>query len=399
MRLQDARREVHGKKNAYVLHVCTLSLCVLFRIQMDCPETQMILVVPCYDEPEMKETVRSLFACERGNFGVEILLIINSYAISPETVKEANRIAFREAGDFAAANNRPGFSLFPIWVENLPGHQTGAGVPRKIGMDEALARFNKNGNRQGIIVSLDADTTVARNYLTEIHRCFKQYRLRSATIEFHHPVEHLQPDDELRLATEVYERYLRYYRSALEYTGYPYAYYTIGSAFAVTAETYRQVGGMGRQQAGEDFYFLQKVFPLGKTRFIDTTCVYPAARVSDRVPFGTGPAIAKMINGKKFVKLTYRMEAFEELKQLFGQLDSFYQASREQAENLLNRFPPYMVAFLLENDFPAKITEIKQHTSDVQNFRKRFFNYFTAFRILKYLNAVHPAPHQWMESH
>jgi hypothetical protein len=364
---------------------------------MNCPETQIILVIPSYDEPGMMATVRSLFACERGNFGIEILLVINSYAISPKPVKEANRTAFKDAAGFAEANNNPGFSLFPVWVENLPGRQTGAGLPRKIGMDEAVARFNKNGNKQGIIVSLDADTTVAPNYLTEIYRCFKQYRLRSATIEFHHPVEHLNPDDELRLATEVYERYLRYYRSALEYTGYPYAYYTIGSAFAVTAETYRQAGGMGRQQAGEDFYFLQKVFPLGKTRFVDTTCVYPAARASCRVPFGTGPAIAKMIHEKKFVKLTYRMEAFEELKQLFDQLDFFYQASREQMEIRLACFPPYMLAFLNENDFPAKIEEIKRHTAGLQNFKKRFFNYFTAFRILKYLNAVHPFPYEWME--
>ncbi|MDR2086318.1 MAG: hypothetical protein LBP72_04000 [Dysgonamonadaceae bacterium] len=362
---------------------------------MDCKETEIIIVIPCYDEPGMMQTIRSLFACERGNFGVEILLVINSYAISPEPVKDVNRIAFREACDFAAANNRAGFSLFPLWVENLPGHQTGAGLPRKIGMDKAAAHFTAIGKKNGIIVSLDADTTVAGNYLTEIYRCFKRYRLRSATIEFHHPVEHLNPTDELRQATEVYEKYLRYYRSALEYTGYPYAYYTIGSAFAVSAETYSQVGGMGRQQAGEDFYFLQKVFPLGKTRFIDTTCVYPAARVSARVPFGTGPAIAKMFDEKKFVKLTYRMEAFEELKQLFDQLDAFYQASCEHAEILLHRFPVYMTAFLKENGFLAKIEEIKQHTASPEMFRKRFFNYFTAFRILKYLNAVHPVPHEW----
>jgi hypothetical protein len=364
---------------------------------MSHPDTQIIIVIPCYNESGAIQSIRSLFACERGNFGVEILLVVNSYRISPESVKETNRIAFREAVDFAAANNTSGFSLFPIWVENLPGRQTGAGLPRKIGMDEAVAHFYENNNPKGIIVSLDADATIAPNYLTEIYRCFKQYKLRSATIEFHHPVEHLNPADELRRAAEVYEKYLRYYRSALEYTGYPYAYYTIGSAFAVTAETYVQVGGMGKQQAGEDFYFLQKVFPLGKSRFIDTTCVYPAARISGRVPFGTGPAIAKMIDEKKYVKLTYRMEAFEELRQLFDKTGVFYQASGKQIEAILNSFPEYMRTFLKENDFLAKIEEIKQHTANSENFRKRFFNYFTAFKILKYLNFVHPVPYEWKQ--
>jgi hypothetical protein len=260
-------------------------------------------------------------------------------------------------------------------------------------MDEAVCRFN--GNKKGIIVSLDADTTVERNYLTEIYRCFGKYRLRSATIEFHHPVEHLDPESAIRKATTIYEKYLRYYRSALEYSGYPYAYYTIGSAFAVTAETYSQVGGMGKQQAGEDFYFLQKVFPLGKTRFIDTTCVYPAARVSDRVPFGTGPALARMIEEKRFVKYTYCMEAFEVLKVFFDGISSFYQSSNEQIEATIRDFPEHLILFLKENDFLAKVEEINRHTASPENFKKRFFHYFTAFRILKYLNAVHPYPFAW----
>jgi hypothetical protein len=91
------------------------------------------------------------------------------------------------------------------------------------------------------------------------------------------------------------------------------------------------------------------------------------------------------------------MEAFEELKQLFDQLGSFYQASGKQSEILLSRFPRYMVDFLEENDFLAKVEEIKRHTASPENFRKRFFSYFTAFRILKYLNAVHPVPHEWKE--
>lgn len=356
------------------------------------PRTQIIVVIPCYNEPDMMHTIKSLFDCDRGNFGVEIILAVNSYTISPETVKEANRISFQEAGRFASANNAPGFSLCPILLEELPGHQTGAGLPRKTGMDEAARRFRENNLPQGIIVSLDADTTVKRNYLTEIYRCFRQYQLRSATIEFHHPVEHLNPEDVVRKAAEAYEKYLRYYRSALEYTGYPYAYYTIGSAFAVTMETYRQAGGMGKQQAGEDFYFLQKVFPLGKTLFIDTTCVYPAARVSDRVPFGTGPAITKMIEERCFVKSAYRKEAFDELKALFDRIPSFYQSSPGQIEALIRDFPKHLKNFLIVNDFHAKIEEINRHTASLENFRKRFFNYFTAFRIVKYLNSVHPYP-------
>jgi hypothetical protein len=339
-------------------------------------------------------TIHSLFACDKGNFGVEIIVVVNTYQISPESVCQLNRLSYNELTAFAQENNTSQFYLTPLYIENLLGHQTGAGVPRKIGMDEAVRLFKKEENPEGIIVSLDADCTVERNYLTEIHRCFKQYKLKSATIEFHHPVEHLPEEDELRKAAEVYEEYLRYYRSALAYTGYPYAYYTIGSAFAVTVEAYLQVGGMGRQQAGEDFYFLQKVFPLGKTRFIDTTCVYPAARTSNRVPFGTGPAIGKMLEEKQWKKLSYQVAAFTELKNFFDEIDSFFKLSVQEIEKRLSVLPSYFQTFLREDDFLYKITEINQHTASVANFRKRFFSYFTAFKILKYLNQVHPVPYE-----
>jgi hypothetical protein len=323
---------------------------------------------------------------------VEIIAVVNSYQISSETVKQFNRQTCMDLRAFAQEHNTSDFCLTPLLTEDLPGRQTGAGLPRKTGMDRAAAQFEAENCPQGIIVSLDADCTVASNYLAEIYRYFRQFGLKSATVEFHHPVEHLPANDAIRKAAEVYEAYLRSYRAALEYTGYPYPYYTIGSAFAVTAQTYRQVGGMGKQQAGEDFYFLQKVFPLGKTRFIDTTRVYPAARISDRVPFGTGPAIAQMVNTQQFEKFTYRMEAFTELKQLFDKVDGFFKQPETIVEQHLSDLPSHTRKFLNEDGFIAKISEINRYTARPENFRKRFFHYFTAFKILKYLHVVHPEP-------
>ena len=361
------------------------------------PKVEIRIVIPCYNEPEVMQVIRSLWDCERGDFAVEIMVIVNSYRLSPESIRSLNRKSYNELIDFAESRNTSDFYLSALLVEDIPGHQTGAGLPRKIGMDEAVERFKKEGNLSGIIVSLDADCTVAANYLTEIYRCFKQYRLKSATIEFHHPVEHLDEENEIRRAGEVYEEYLRYYRSALEYANYPYAYYTIGSAFAVTVKTYLQAGGMGKQQAGEDFYFLQKVFPLGKTQFIANTCVYPASRVSDRVPFGTGPAISKMIETKQIQKLSYQVAAFTELKMLFAKIDLFFKQPLEKIEEELCDLPAYLQTFLREDNFLPKIEEINAHSASSAAFRKRFFNYFTAFKILKYLNFVHPHPYEFSD--
>jgi len=355
----------------------------------------MIVVIPCYKEPELYRTVESLFDCDRGDFPVEIILLINSYRIDSDEVLTMNRETYSQMKDFASKNNSSSFFLTPIIIENLPGHQTGAGIPRKLGMDEAVRRLN--GNKKGVIASLDADCLVAKNYLTEIDRNFKEYCLHSSTIEFHHPIEHLEPSDPLRIATTNYEIYLRYYRFALEFCGYPYPYFTIGSAFAVTAEIYLKAGGMGKQQSGEDFYFLQKVFPFGNTRFIDTTCVYPAARFSDRVPFGTGPALQKMVAGNQLSKLSYQAEAFKTLKIFFRKVDYFFKKSKDEIEECIENLPEYLLLFLKEDQFLSKMDEINRHTASPANFRKRFFLYFNAFKILKYLNFVHPAYFDWAD--
>ena len=100
-------------------------------------------------------------------------------------------------------------------------------------------------------------------------------------------------DPKQRLGIQLYEDYLHYYKKALDYAGFPDSIYTIGSAFAVRADAYVKQGGMNRRQAGEDFYFLNKLTKLGKITEINDAYVYPSARVSDRVPFGTGAAMNK----------------------------------------------------------------------------------------------------------
>lgn len=354
-------------------------------------DMELIIVIPCYNESDVEKTLNSLFACNTGDFCTEVILLINSFEISSEEVKAFNRKTFAEAQEYALHHNNSDIKLIPLLIEDLPGHQTGAGQPRKTGMDEALRRFISIGKENGVIVSLDADCLVDKNYLTEIRQAFhKNKKLLSATIAFHHPVEHLPENDPVRKSIELYEIYLRYYRAALEYTGYPYAYHTIGSAFAVRCTPYAQVGGMGKQQAGEDFYFLQKVFPLGQTVEIKQTNVYPAARVSDRVPFGTGPALAKMIAEKEIVKYTYSFESFQILKTLFDIVDQLFKADLEVIDNQIRKLSPILFQFLSNDNFIAGIGVINETTSTLPAFRKRFFNYFNAFRILKYLNFVHP---------
>ena len=136
--------------------------------------------------------------------------------------------------------------------------------------------------------------------LMRIHRCETNYftaiesvldtfpNTRGINIYFEHPVSGTEYPETVYRGIILYEMHLRYVNLMTRFTGFPHAYHTVGSCFGVRAESYAREGGMNRKKAGEDFYFLHKIIPLGEFREINSTCVIPSPRESDRVPFGTG---------------------------------------------------------------------------------------------------------------
>ena len=76
---------------------------------------------------------------------------------------------------------------------------------------------------------------------------------------------------------------------------------------------------MNRRQAGEDFYFIQKVAQRGNFSQCNTTCVVPSPRPSDRVPFGTGAAVRRLSSDEEPL-ITYNPQLFVMLKELFSQI-------------------------------------------------------------------------------
>ena len=353
-------------------------------------EIKFIIIIPCFNEPNITETLESLWKCQRPKSNVEVIVIINSGINASTEVINQNKKTYSELINWTENNPSPFIQLFVILKENIISKNEGAGYARKLGMDEAIYRFNKNNKEDGVIISLDADTTCKPNYLIEIEQAFTQKPLTNAlTIYFEHPIYGVDFESSVYFAITQYELYLRYYRRALIYSGFPYHYYTIGSCFAVTAKAYIKQGGMSRKQAGEDFYFLQKIFSLGNIEELNSTCVYPSPRPSDRVPFGTGPFIQTAIKEPNQPLLTYNIESFTNLKNLFKIIDQLYRISSSDLNEYFYQLPLPVADFLSQNDFFDAVREINANSSNVKAFKKRFFEWFNAFRIIKYLNFVH----------
>lgn len=354
-------------------------------------DASMVVVIPCYNEPGLFATLWNLQACMRPKANILVIVVFNSGEHSEEKAVVQNRLSYQQALLYAEKQKEPGFYFLPLLFEGLPRKHAGVGLARKIGMDLAVAHFLRHKMAKGVIISLDADCTVSENFLVSIHKAFSDDERLNATVHnFYHRVE--KNDSLLENAVRQYENYIRYFREMLQLTGFPYYYHTIGSAFAVTADAYVRVGGMGRQQGGEDFYFLQKIFALGNIKELNDTFVYPMARFSDRIPFGTGPALRKILAEPDGIMSVYSRRSFHELKRLFEMKDSFFKMEDAAVFSMIQDLDPSLVKFLQETRFQQDIADCNSNSASLVTFQKRFFHHFNAFRIIKYLNFVHPDP-------
>ncbi len=344
----------------------------------------IVIVIPCFNEHALIHTLQSVWECERPNTAVEVIIVVNDAETTPEEIKHWNASTYNETRQWAIAHNTDKLTFYPIYCSNLPSKHAGVGLARKIGMDQAVWRFVKANNAKGIIVNLDADSLCDRNYLVEIEHHFSQYpKTPGASIYFEHPIENEPPTGIVQ-----YELHLRYLNQALRFIGHPHAFHTVGSSFAVRLEAYIKQGGMNKRQAGEDFYFIQKIIWLGNFTEINTTRVIPSSRISNRVPFGTGAALKKLADENEDTLLSYQFQAFKDLTTLFSNKEQLYNTNSNSLENLLS-FSSILHQFLQELDFTNELASIRKNTSNLQSFINRFFLWFDAFRVIKFLNYSH----------
>jgi hypothetical protein len=351
-------------------------------------DLNLFIMIPCFREPDIIRTLESLRKCTLPERIAEVFTIINEPEDCSEEITRFNLKTFGEVSEWNLKNSCSRLRFHTSEPVKLPRKWAGVGMARKRGMDEGLWRFNQTDHKHGIIISLDADTLVETNYLTSIENHFRKNPSHvGATIAFSHQLENIE--EKLKDGILLYEKYMNYYKHALDYAGYPNALYTIGSAFAVTAEAYMKRGGMTRRKAGEDFYFLQTLPQVGKVGEITDTAVHPSARVSDRVPFGTGPAMQNWMTDAADLRYSYNIQAFKDLKTLFSRHRSLYQISETDYQHFVDSLQEAVASFLGKEDFFSEISALSDNCAGEEIFSQRFFQLFNAFRILKFINFSH----------
>lgn len=346
-------------------------------------DLKVIVIIPSYHEPGLLDSIQSILSCKPISGRVEIIPVLNSRETDDKEVHAFHNIQFQALQELSKANSDRNFTLRAIAPLELPEKIAGVGLARKIGMDEAVRRFEVLG-RDGIILNFDADCICSSNYLEAVTNCFaNRPEIEALSIGFKH--RWVQLDELQKQAIILYELHLKTYIGWQKWYKYPYAYQTLGSCFAVRSKAYQAQGGMNKRKAGEDFYFLHKYSSISRLGELNEILVYPSGRTSHRVPFGTGKGVHDIIHSsEKFT--TYNPEAIRVFCNFMMDVKDSYNEFKQgnsftdlvSQKSLLN--------FLTGNSFENILSTAIKNCSDGRSFQNRISKWFDPFRLMKYLH-------------
>ncbi len=316
--------------------------------------------------------------------GFLIVIVVNQGEQAAAADRSQNHTDLIRLADLAEQSE-----LCLAWVDaastgsEVPAKQAGVGFARKLGMDLALSRLN--WAEEPLLVCLDADTLVEPRYLQSIVAHFSRSALGAAVLPFRHQSS---ADATQQSAIERYELFLRSYVYGLHLAGSPYAFNTVGSAIACRASAYVRCGGMNSRKAGEDFYFLQKLAKTDGVDLLSGTTVFPEPRISQRVPFGTGRSMGRLLAGDSQAVLFYPVTVFRILA------DWLHVAGRclaEDAQTLLNRaaqISPVLAEYLEQAGWQRVWPQLQSTHQDEKRLSQAFHSWFDGFRTMRLIHML-----------
>jgi hypothetical protein len=349
-----------------------------------------VLVIPAF-----RETTEFAERIDAG-FNTEILaiVVINQPAGQEEPLNRELLNFFRrypliwQQGNLSLFRANNG-NLHWLVVDRFSAGRTvdakqGVGLARKLGCDLAVALMAAERSAPWIC-STDADATLPHDYFHALDSCPND--AVAAVFSVEHATS-ANEDGGISAATARYECALRYYIDGLAWAGSPYAFPTIGSALAVRPQAYCECRGFPRKSGGEDFYLLNKLAKLGRVHWLKNTVISVAARLSDRVPFGTGPAVKKILalaNPADF--LYYTPDTFIELRTWLHHIPNiWWQLQNNRAP--LETLPPHLQSVLREAGIDKLWGHIQRQVTTPEQCEITAHHWFDAFQTLKFIRRL-----------
>jgi len=370
-------------------------------------KVKIAVVVPAIEEYENILKLLKSIAATDNKYAEETIFIfvINNFPSSGKKTKDDNLKSLSLLRNIINKNektNELNYTLdnkgwnFGVVDCTTPGKELsekegGVGLARKIGLDFALSLFNYSETGKNILVCLDADCTIDNNYITGINNAFNRNNISGAVINFAHNIDE---SNETTPAIICYEIFLRYYVLGLRFADSPYAFHSIGSTIVCDYESYIKTGGMNKQKAAEDFYFLEKLIKNVKVNNINTATVYPSSRKSWRVPFGTGQRVNRFISKDQSEYLLYNPKSFYLLKDWLRVFNNNEILTAGKYLEKAVEIDKELYNFLIKQNFKQSWNKILNNSKNDKHINRQKFLWFDGFRTMKLMHhlrdTIHP---------
>ncbi len=262
-----------------------------------------------------------------------------------------------------------------------PPKSHGIGFARKFLMDY----ISKLAQPHDIIISMDADTVFSNEYFASVAENLRINPAASAvSIPYYHRLTY---NEDLDRAMLRYEIYMRAFAINMWRIRSPYCFTALGSAIALPVWAYRAVGGITPKMSGEDFYFLQKIVKTGRLLHWNSEIVYPAARLSDRVFFGTGPALIKGISGDWNSYPVYHHSLFNRVAETYKLFPALFTRNTETP----------LDPFLIRKFGELPWNSLRNNFKTREHFIRACHEKLDGLRILQFLKESQPPDEQVSE--
>lgn len=275
---------------------------------------RVFFAIPAMDELEDLGATLSCISAQDYPGDIQVYICVNQ-AEGDEKDKRYQALSARNRALWERLRQNPwGLALHPIdrFSEGKAwkGKQKGVGMARKSCVEALLPEAESDD----ILIHMDADTLFNPSYVRCMAQAFRNPHTDAATPAYYHRLSGCEAQDRAMLR---YEIYLRCYLLQLLRISSPYAFTALGSAICCRVGSYLKAGGFDSREAGEDFYLLQRIVKCGQVDIRPHATVYPSSRLSERVPFGTGPAIRSLLQNENTRYPVFPPEAFDAIRETY----------------------------------------------------------------------------------
>ncbi len=355
------------------------------------------VVVPAFDEPS--DCVETLLSRLRFDQRVLVIFVVNAPLSTSPFALSRNRDlvrALRSRGEILGENaplsviRADGPAQLDLALVDLTDgefrlkEKEGVGKARKWGFDLALSLFRRGDLASPYMGSTDADAILPPDYFKPL--CEENSaEVPSALL---YPYEHAPLGDaRVDRVMQAVEASFRYHVLGLARARSPYAYPALGSSFAVHLPAYAEVRGVPNRQAGEDFHLLSKLAKVSPHRRLSAPRITLLTRTSGRVPFGTGPTLARALAGPEEEDvLVHHPQAFHLLGALLLALTESAEAWPAHGRGLPRDCPAWMRAKYSEVD-----TRLRRGYGSLPQAAHRLRRLHESFDALSSLQFLHLA--------